>query len=440
MEHLTGRYFGPYRLTSILGSGGMGTVFLAHEEELDRPVAVKVLAPSLSKDSNFVERFTREARFLAALSHPNLIHVYSIGSTEDGYHYMAMEYLEGETLDELIDREAPLDVDTTWRITAQVLKALWAIHKAGLVHRDVKPSNIMICRDGRAVLMDFGLAKAHDLPGLTREGIIAGTPEYMSPEQATGEELDNRSDLYSLGVTMFEMLTGRVPFQGTSAISVLRQHCEDPPPDVLELNPALPAAVSPVVGRALAKDRDERYADATEMAAAMAAVAETTDLAELSRSTRKSALPRTRVIETPAGTAAPSEAGAKGARRKGLMWAAAAAVLAALLAGGWFLAGRGGDGKGGSKGGTDVLQKWFPGERTGKDEEGRPFVLNPICEFRIEGGPPEYGRLIAIEDDKVIWQPMGTREKKETKGKVEVEILSAEQLRKLARELAARKR
>ncbi|RKY18599.1 MAG: serine/threonine protein kinase, partial [Planctomycetota bacterium] len=186
MEHLTGRYFGPYRLTSILGSGGMGTVFLAHEEELDRPVAVKVLAPSLSKDSNFVERFTREARFLAALSHPNLIHVYSIGSTEDGYHYMAMEYLEGETLDELIDREAPLDVDTTWRITAQVLKALWAIHKAGLVHRDVKPSNIMICRDGRAVLMDFGLAKAHDLPGLTREGIIAGTPEYMSPEQATG--------------------------------------------------------------------------------------------------------------------------------------------------------------------------------------------------------------------------------------------------------------
>ncbi|MDZ7816751.1 MAG: serine/threonine-protein kinase [Planctomycetota bacterium] len=159
MEHLTGRHFGPYRLEKIIGRGGMGTVFLAHEEELDRHVAVKVLSSSLGADRDFVGRFSREARYLASITHPNLIHVYSIGHTEDGYHYMAMEYIKGRTLDDVLKDTDRLSLRRTWQISGQVLGALSAVHSAGLLHRDIKPSNIMLNGNDRAVLMDFGLAK-----------------------------------------------------------------------------------------------------------------------------------------------------------------------------------------------------------------------------------------------------------------------------------------
>lgn len=433
MQKLIGRSFGQYRIDKVLGAGGMGTVFLAYDEKLDRRVALKVLSPTLSGDDAFIERFNREAKFLAAIAHPNLVHVYAIERTEDGYHYMAMEYLEGISLDLRIVRNPPLPLDEAFRITGQVLSALSAVHKIGLVHRDVKPSNIMLCKDERAVLMDFGLTKDFDTPGLTREGVIAGTPEYMSPEQAFGEQLDNRSDLYSLGITLFEMLTGKVPYSGTSAIAVLRMHCEAEIPQILDLNPKLPPATSSIIHRALAKDKDDRFSDASDMARALSTVHTTAELFALAKKSAKSELPATRIIESSAEIRRPTKEPMRQLKKVPVI--ISAVLIAALVLGLYFAFKGTGNGTSNTTLSpatqaplVDMLL--LPAEYA--EYEGRRFVSNPICQIKIDGAAPEFGRLIEITEDRILrFNPLGTtitREINLRESVVEIEFPTKEKL------------
>ncbi len=297
---LTGQRLGTYQLISKLGQGGMGAVYKARDISLQRSVAVKVLPTALAADQTYVKRFVREARAAARLSHPNLIHIYHVGQKQ-GLYYFAMEFIEGQSLFARIRTGGPLTIEEFLRVGGQTLSALQKIHSAGLTHRDVKSSNVIIENgSGRAVLMDFGLAKEHstreDEPALTSAGTVLGTPEYMSPEQAEGGEVDARSDIYSLGIMAHEMLIGRVPFTGKSAIAILRQQVDAEPPALSAGRPELPPALDAIVARALAKTPDERYGSAALMAADLVRVGHTSELAELAAA----GLPATaRTIMTP---------------------------------------------------------------------------------------------------------------------------------------------
>ncbi|MFA4986231.1 MAG: serine/threonine-protein kinase [Candidatus Brocadiia bacterium] len=429
MDNLVGRSFGPYEIRKLLGSGGMGMVYLAHEMKLDRHVAVKILSPQLALDAAFVERFSREARALAALSHRNLIHVYAIDRTEDGYHYMAMEYLDGRTLDARILETGGLAVPEALGIMGQVLSALSAIHRAGLVHRDIKPANIMLNKDGRAILMDFGLAKSNDQPGVTREGIIAGTPEYMSPEQARGEELDNRSDLYSLGVVFFEMLTAKVPFEGPSAITILRQHCEDEPPDVMKLRPGLPREVAHVLDVMLAKQASARFGDACDMAAALLALGRTSELEDLAKRSRKSALPATRMVQTDHSIPRKTVAGRRTAPKvptqpserkpESRWWRYAIIGLVALVA--LFFVGKALKNSGKTVSPPVMVT----------DPSGKVFEANPWCQFDTAGGVPKIGRIVSVENGVVTYIPLDSTAPAVLKDVTGIIVLDPGQKRKL---------
>jgi serine/threonine protein kinase len=290
---LTGQRLGTYQLIEKLGQGGMGAVYKARDVSLQRTVAVKVLPAALAADKTYVKRFVREARALAKLSHPNLVHTYHVGQ-RDGLYYFAMEYVRGKTLFELIRSSGALTVGEFLRIGGGVLAALQKVHSVGLTHRDVKSSNVVIEDDtSRAVLMDFGLAKERSgdesEPALTSAGMVLGTPEYMSPEQCEGREVDARSDIYSFGIMAYEMLAGAMPFTGKSAIAVLRKQVDEPPPSLSDKRGQLPPELERVVFRALAKVPDERYGSAAEMATDLVRVGQTPELAELAAS----ALPAT---------------------------------------------------------------------------------------------------------------------------------------------------
>jgi serine/threonine protein kinase len=298
---LTGQRLGTYQLVEKLGQGGMGAVYKARDVSLQRTVAVKVLPAALAADGTYVKRFVREARALAKLSHPNLVHIYHVGQKE-GLYYFAMEYVRGRSLFGMVRGSGALTVAEFLRISGQTLAALHKIHSVGMTHRDVKSSNVIIEDDtGRAVLMDFGLAKERSTPesepALTSAGVVLGTPEYMSPEQCEGREVDARSDIYSMGIMAYEMLTGEMPFTGKSAIAVLRQQVDSPPPSLLEKRPEVPRELDRVLAKALAKVPDERYGSAAEMAADLVRVGHTAELAELAAG----ALPATaRTIVHPA--------------------------------------------------------------------------------------------------------------------------------------------
>jgi serine/threonine-protein kinase len=263
----------------------MGSVYKALDVSLQRQVAVKVLPAALAADQTYVRRFVREARALAKLSHPNLAHVYNVGQ-KDGLYYFAMEYVRGRTLHQVIRSDGPLTVAAFLRCAGQVLAALHKIHAAGLTHRDVKSSNVVVEEGtGRAVLMDFGLAKDRSAQdgeaALTSAGVVLGTPEYMSPEQAESREVDARSDVYSFGIMAYEMLAGAVPFTGKSAIAVLRQQIETPPPPLRRKRADLPAEIETAVKRALAKAPGGRQASASELAADLVRAGHTPELADL---------------------------------------------------------------------------------------------------------------------------------------------------------------
>ncbi|MGH2922959.1 MAG: protein kinase domain-containing protein [Solirubrobacterales bacterium] len=255
---------GRYRLAQKLGSGGMSTVYLAQDEVLDRPVAIKLLHREISEEADQLERFRREARTAARLSHPNLVSVIDAGEDE-GRPYIVFEYVDGETLKKRIQRDGGLSVDEALAYAIEIGRGLIAAHGRKLVHRDVKPQNVLIDPDGRARVTDFGIARSLEAEGLTATGRVLGTTDYVSPEQAMGEEVDERSDVYSLGVVLYEMLTGDVPYQAETQIGVAMKHVNEPMPDVLARRPDVSAAVGAVIDRATAKDSRDRYASVGEM-------------------------------------------------------------------------------------------------------------------------------------------------------------------------------
>jgi eukaryotic-like serine/threonine-protein kinase len=245
----------------------MADVYLAEDERLGRQVAVKVLKARLAADDEFVERFRIEAQAAASLNHPSIVAVYDRGTAEDTT-YIAMEYVRGETLKQRLRRDGALPPDEAVRIALAVLSALGAAHARAIVHRDVTPYNVMLDQGGRVVVTDFGIARMGD-SALTRTGAMMGTSSYLSPEQAQGRQADERSDLYSLGVVLYEMLTGRVPFRGETDVAVAMQHVSTAPPNPRTLAPGVSEALAGVAMRALSKNPDDRYQTAEEFAAAL---------------------------------------------------------------------------------------------------------------------------------------------------------------------------
>jgi serine/threonine-protein kinase len=273
------RMLGQYRLKRLLGAGGMGEVYLAEHVLLKRPCAVKLIRPERAGDPTTLQRFEREARATAALTHPNTVEVLDYGHAEDGTFYYVMEYLSGLTLGQLVERHGPLPPARSVHLLRQVCGALSEAHAAGLIHRDIKPANVIVCQRGGAhdvvKLLDFGLVRTPRLGGeggtLTQEGTIAGTPAYMSPEQAAGRAgLDGRSDLYGLGAVAYFLLTGQPPFVRDSAVQTLAAHLGEPVVAPDRHRPDVPADLQAVVLRCLEKDPARRFADAEEVSQALA--------------------------------------------------------------------------------------------------------------------------------------------------------------------------
>jgi len=262
-----GQTIGQYRILEQIGQGGMATVYKAYQPSLDRVVAIKVLPKTYAQDPEFLARFRREAKAVAQLEHPYILPVHDYGEEGD-VTYFVMRYVEGGSLADHL-RRGPVDMVTALRITAQVAEALDYAHQRGIVHRDVKPSNILLTADGRPQLMDFGIAYVVSGPRLTRTGVGIGTPEYMSPEQGQGRPVDARSDIYSLGVVLYEMLTGRVPYQAETPFAVIHGHIYEPLPPPRRINPRIPPEVEHIVLKALAKRPEDRFQTAGEMAAAL---------------------------------------------------------------------------------------------------------------------------------------------------------------------------
>jgi serine/threonine-protein kinase len=259
-------YGGRYEVLGRAGAGGMAEVYRARDELLGRQVALKVLSERFAHDSSFVERFRREAQSAANLSHPNIVSLYDYGS-DDGAYFIVMEFIEGQALSEIIATEAPLMPERAADIAADVAGALQRAHSAGLVHRDIKPANIMITSTGQTKVTDFGIARAlgHGEQTMTQTGMVIGTASYLSPEQAQGKRVDARSDVYSLGCVLYEMLTGKVPFPGDTPLAVAYKHVRENAEPPSKLNPDVPAGLDAIVLKALAKNPDNRYEGAAEM-------------------------------------------------------------------------------------------------------------------------------------------------------------------------------
>jgi serine/threonine-protein kinase len=255
---------GRYKLEAKLGSGGMSTVYLARDTTLDRPVAVKVMHREMSEQADQLQRFRQEARAVAKLSHPNVVAVIDAG--EDGGHpYIVFEYVEGETLKQRINRIGALGAQEALAYAIEVGRGLAVAHARNLVHRDIKPQNVLIDSEGRAKLTDFGISRQLEQDGMTATGRVLGTTDYVSPEQAMGHAVDQRSDVYSLGVVLYEMLTGQVPFHADSQVGVAMKHVNEELPDVQQRRPELSAAAAMAVERATTKDPNDRYQNVGEM-------------------------------------------------------------------------------------------------------------------------------------------------------------------------------
>ncbi|MEW6283881.1 MAG: protein kinase, partial [Candidatus Eremiobacterota bacterium] len=261
---------GNYRLIREIGRGSMGTVYLAHQESLARDLAIKVLPPEFTRDPEFVQRFQREARIAGNLRHPNIVRVIDFAQDPvQGLYYIVMEYLAGTDLREILQSGTPLGVSRSTAVMSQILDALAHAHAHGVVHRDVKPANVVVGPDDQVTLTDFSIAHIKDSTKLTQTGMMVGTPEYMSPEQFEGLGVDARSDLYACGVLLYEMLTGVQPFRGQTTPEVMKAHLFKRPPSPREVNPEVGEALGAVVMKALEKDADDRWSSAMEMRQAM---------------------------------------------------------------------------------------------------------------------------------------------------------------------------
>src|ERR671937_812974 len=262
---------GRYRILRKLGTGGMANVYLAEDEVLGRRVAIKILNDRHAGDDQFVERFRREAKNAASLSHPNIVSIYDRGEAE-GTYYIAMEYLDGRSLKELIMARGPAPVHVAIDYARQILAAIRFAHRHGIVHRDIKPHNVLVDGEGRLKVTDFGIARAGPSQ-MTEEGSIIGTAQYLSPEQAQGAPVTPSSDLYSVGIVLYELLTGTVPFAGETPVELAMKHLSKTPDPPSKLRPEVPRDLDFVVMRALGKNPEERYQSAEEMDADLARVA-----------------------------------------------------------------------------------------------------------------------------------------------------------------------
>ncbi len=336
-----------YRIVKRLGSGGMAEVYLAHDDVLDRDVALKVMNRRYAYDNEFVERFKREAQSAAALSHPNIVSIYDRGESEDGTYYIAMEYLPGGTLKDRILKRGALSPRTAAAVALQIAEALRAAHHAGVVHRDIKPHNVLVTATGDVKVGDFGIARAASSSTVTRTGSILGTAHYISPEQAMGEPVGPQSDLYSLGVVLYEMLTGNLPYEADSAIALVMKHINEPPYPPRDANPEVSEALDAVTMKLLAKDPRDRYASADELIDDLERARSGFPVAASSVKTERMTAPlpaspekqtRRRTVQQPATT--PIEAPRGDRRRRGRLFPTLAALLVGLaLVGGlaWAL-------------------------------------------------------------------------------------------------------
>jgi serine/threonine-protein kinase len=253
-----------YEVGRLLGAGGMAEVFEGRDRLLARRVAIKVLQAQFARDPSFLIRFKREAQAAASLSHPNIVGVYDTG-TEDGTHFIVMEYVEGRTLKDVIRAEGPLYPERAAEVCADVCSALIAAHARGLIHRDIKPGNVMLTPEGKVKVMDFGIARATTSETITQTAAVVGTAQYISPEQAQGQTVDYRSDLYSTGCCLYEMLTGTVPFTGATPVAIAYRHVREDPTPPRMLNPDVPAPLEAITLKAMSKLPDNRYQTAAEM-------------------------------------------------------------------------------------------------------------------------------------------------------------------------------
>lgn len=322
-----------YTLLNRLGSGGMAEVYLAHDEVLDRDVALKALREQYADDENFVERFRREARNAASLSHPNIVQVYDQGRAENGTYYMAMEYVPGGTLKDRIMEHGALAPGEAAGLAAQVAEALSVAHDRGIVHRDIKPQNVLMTPSGETKVADFGIARAASATVMTQTNLVLGTAGYMAPEQAAGEKVSPATDLYSLGVVLYEMLTGALPYQADTPIAVAMKHVNEPPRHPREANPEVPAQLDAIVVRLLAKDPNERYSSASELARDLRSAAAGTG-AGISAAATTVQSPRAVTQQT---RVAPAPARGPVRRRRGFPVLLGLLALLLLLGAGWTI-------------------------------------------------------------------------------------------------------
>ncbi len=268
-------FAGRYEVKEILGAGGMGVVYRAFDRELQEPVAIKTLRPeAMAGGSIALDRFKQEIRLARRIAHRNVVRTYDLGE-EKGMYYLTMEYVEGTSLKQLITSRGKLPATVALTVGKQLCRALEVAHAEGVIHRDIKPQNIVVEPSGFLKVMDFGIARLANPPqgkGLTEAGMSIGTPDYMSPEQLSGAELDPRSDLYAAGVVLFECLTGRVPFEAETTWALVAKHLEEEPPDPRKLSPDVPGELATVILKAMAKNPADRYATASEMHDALARI------------------------------------------------------------------------------------------------------------------------------------------------------------------------
>ncbi|MEJ2212202.1 MAG: serine/threonine-protein kinase, partial [Anaerolineae bacterium] len=270
MQEYIGRRLGAYQIVEQIGRGGMATVFKAYQPSMDRYVAIKILPSHLTEDESFVGRFTREARTLARLEHPHILPVHDYGE-QDGITYLVMRYVEAGTLKDLIARKGPMELEKAAQVMSEVGRALDYAHSQGVVHRDIKPSNILIDPQGNTFLTDFGIAKlVAETAQFTASGAIIGTPAYMSPEQCMAQPVDHRCDIYSLGVVLYELVTGQVPFEAETPVAVLLKHVHGPLPLPRQVVEDLPEAVERVILKAMAKAPEDRFQSVGAMIDALA--------------------------------------------------------------------------------------------------------------------------------------------------------------------------
>ena len=367
-----------YRIEAKLGSGGMSTVYLARDETLDRPVAIKILHREMSEQPDQLERFRQEARAVAKLSHPAVVSVIDAGE-DHGHPYIVFEYVEGETLKQRISRIGALDVQDALAYAIEIARGLAVAHNRRLIHRDVKPQNVLINMAGRAKVTDFGIARQLEQAGVTATGRVLGTTDYVAPEQAMGQAVDQRSDVYSVGIVLYEMLTGEIPFTADSQVGVAMKHVNEELPDVQVKRPEISSAVALVVERSTAKNPAERYQTIEEMEDDL----ETALEVEAAR-TGTTTAEATSVLET----VPPAQRKFRGRAK----WSLAGILLLLALAGvtlgivHLISSGQLGDGA------SDVL---------GGDTDGEPVALASATDFDPVGDDEEHSDEVdnAIDDD-----------------------------------------